>query len=705
MLKYKMVITSVALLALLTVTIWPSAVMQTTLYAQNNPVVQIRPPLLYRGHRYTVEYRATGDYNSDSSSLFFQATPEFFTRHGIADLLVRRDGVPITDEEELYQVFVLYTAADALYRHLPHDPSSSIPPGFREDLQAVTRNPVFIEQWIKGLFASREDQVLEAFRAILSPQLETESVGQLADGLEQAMARGNTALEALDETIEAMRFSNNRAIRNLQKDIRHVFEKWRPITEQGTSYVDIGGSRIELFNALDMIALGTRLLWTAQLNRERAEWLALYQAESFSGEAVLDAEQTSAALKVRAEAEEAWLQRTDVILQFAREQLVNTAYRLGTERLARLWVEKSWETFGKRTTGHLVAGVASSALLGLSLGNLLYGLDDLVSNFRVAERADELRLRFRTGRAQLQLRARQGGSDVYDGHLAEAFRAAYMLEALAAAQAYRSYADGVGATVNKGLLDLLNPLNWFVGEDWREAIRGLRELADQDEREAYDALGHPPYVDTAVALAQETARRLIETPEIVGLAALPAAPLFFDIVQPNEPARLVIALRNTGTVAWEPDQDFALTQLDHAGEPTGETYPLLQAIGPGESGQWEILLPSPAQRFTRLRFQLTRAGRPFGAQAQAVVITLPEPLQGLEERLRTAIERQIEAWRSSAEDAIEQRLQELETFVLEWIQSELEKQVNNLLEQLCSGAALAPLALLFVHFRRHRARS
>ncbi len=665
-------------------------------------VVVIQPPLLYQGHRYTVEYRPIGDYRSDSTSFFFQATPEFFEQRGIADLLVRRDGAPITNEEELYQVFLLYTAADTLYRNVPHDPSSSIPPGFREDLQRVTRNPWFIEQWITGLFASREDQVLEALRAMLSPQLEAEEVGQLADGIGQLMGRGNTAVEALDETIEAMRFSNNRTVRNLQKDIRQVFRDWRPITEQGTSYVDIGGSRIEFFNALDVIALGARLLWSAQLNRERAEWLQLYQAGSYSGEAVLDADQVAAATKVYAESEEAWVQRADVILQFAREQLVDVAYHLGTEQLARLWVQKSWEIFGKRTTGHLVAGVASSVLLGLSLGNLLYGLDDLVSNFRVAERADELRIRFRTGRAQLQLKATRSGNDVYDGHLAEAFRAAYMLEALAAAQAYRSYADGVGATVNKGLLDLLNPLNWFVGDDWRAAISGLRNLADQGERDADHAIGHPAYIDTAVALARETALRLTEGSELAGLAALPAAPLFFDIIQPNETARLTIELRNTGALAWDPDQGFTLSQLSRGGEPTGETYALLQSVAPGETGRWEIALPAPEQRFASLRFRVTRNGLPFGTPARAVVITLPEQLRGLEDRLRATIEEQIEQWRNAAEQELEQRLQDLEALVVEWIQRELEKQVNNLLEQLCGSSALLPLGVAMWVFRCRR---
>ncbi len=193
-----------------------------------------------------------------------------------------------------------------------------------------------------------------------------------------------------------------------------------------------------------------------------------------------------------------------------------------------------------------------------------------------------------------------------------------------------------------------------------------------------------------------------DTISLADLSAQPTAPLFFDIIQPTETAHLVIELRNTGAVVWDPDQGFALIQLDRTGEPTGDTYPLSQSIAPGETGRWQIALPVPQQRFTTLHFQIARRGQPFGTPARAVVITLPEQLRGLEDRLRATIKEQIEQWRNAAEQELEQRLQDLEALVVEWIQRELEKQVNNLLEQLCSGAALAPLAAAFVFIHRRK---
>ncbi|QLQ08204.1 MAG: hypothetical protein HZY76_20900 [Anaerolineae bacterium] len=139
------------LMIVLLVAGFPSApTTEAAIFPQSDKVIVIKPPLLYQGHRYTVEYRPAGDFNSDNSSFFFQATPEFFDQRGITALLVRRDGTPVTDEEERVKSFCstrLLMLSTAMWR----DPSAAIPPGFREDLQAVTRNPWFIEQWIKGL--------------------------------------------------------------------------------------------------------------------------------------------------------------------------------------------------------------------------------------------------------------------------------------------------------------------------------------------------------------------------------------------------------------------------------------------------------------------------------------------------------------------------------------------------------------------------
>ncbi|MCS7039951.1 MAG: phosphodiester glycosidase family protein [Caldilineales bacterium] len=189
------------------------------------------------------------------------------------------------------------------------------------------------------------------------------------------------------------------------------------------------------------------------------------------------------------------------------------------------------------------------------------------------------------------------------------------------------------------------------------------------------------------------------------LSAQPLSPLFFDLVAPGETARLRIEVRNTGQTTWQPGQGVELREVwKDVVSPIVKGYPLPQAVTPGETAVWEIPVNTGGERFSRFRFQMYQDDIPFGPVIETVVITLPAQLQGLEDRLRAAIEAQIEQWRNAAEEELERRMQDLEALVAEWIQRELEKQVSNLLEQLCRSAALAPLAVAFVLMRRRRAR-
>ncbi|MBI1927646.1 VWA domain-containing protein [Candidatus Poribacteria bacterium] len=478
--------------------------------AINTKTITIQPPLVYKGHNYTVEYQTTGNYQHVETQRFFAeaSTPDFPQGLGITALTVRRDGVPITDEDELRTVFTIYNAARVLYERPADASPGTIYPGFREDLNQVTGNSILIAQQAVtssgSFFKSRQDKTLETLRAMLTPQVPQSQVKQLAQSIRQQVEQSNTVIDALDDVLKVMKFSNSRTIRDLQKNIREVFKDWRPVTEQGTAYIDIGsGHHLQLANALEVISLGIQLLWTADLDPKRAEWLRTFQSKLAGINIGFDPDESMAADMVWKESQDASVQRANIILGFAREKAVDAVTKLGTEELTRMWVEWSWQTFGKRTTGHWIAGAATQMDLGLILGNLLYGLDDLYTNFTLAERADHLRETFRNKRIALEFLASSRGKATYDGNLAEAFRVSYMLEALAIAQEQRSYADGVAATVRKGLLEQLNPINWFRGDDWRAAVEELRKQAAQDERTAEEYIGHPTFVDMAIALATQ----------------------------------------------------------------------------------------------------------------------------------------------------------------------------------------------------------
>lgn len=467
-------------------------------------LVTVQPSIRYMGHEYTVHYFTLASIGRSDAWLFVGATPEYFQQLEITGFLMTVDGDQVVeDEETLRLIFGLYPAAYLLYTGRTPESLGLVDDEFVNELRNITRNPFFVEQQVGALFSIRAEENAEALRGIL-----TRRAGS-ADGIEEfgeelrrfAEISGNVT-SAVDEALEAARFSNSRRVRNVAKGVRETFKDWRPITNQVQSSVELAGQRIELFDALDILELSVRMLWLSELQYDRSQWLNDY-LDFAVDEAAFDSDQLIANGIVQAEARDNWLRRGVIILQFVRDTAWNSTVRLGGKAIADAWVKWSWNTYGKRATGHLVAGAASSVFLGYTASNLILGLDELFANFKTGERSDELRRRFRSGRLQLSNQVHSLGDSTYDGDLAVRYRAAYMLESLASAQMYRTYADGVEATVRKGWLAVINPIAWFQGEQWREAVRGLRSIADSVEQEAEDTVGCPIFVDAAIALVAE----------------------------------------------------------------------------------------------------------------------------------------------------------------------------------------------------------
>jgi len=466
-------------------------------------MVTVKPALTHGDKVYSIHYFTTGSYDRDDSRFIFAASPETFERNAITAILVTADGEVVADEATIGLILTLYRAAHYLYvESLPAD-LGYVDDSFADEFRSITRNPIFIEQQFQALFSTPSEETAEALRGMFTSQIPApSSVETFGDEVRARAEEGTEVVDAVDLTLEAAKYSNRREVRKVAQDIRTTFRSWRTVTDQGKSFVEIGGDRIDFFNALDVLSLGARLMWLSDLQRERAEWLDSYVGFA-SGAARLSDDQLRAAATVQAEAEENWIQRSNIVLDFVHDASVDLGIDLAEQALAEEWVRWSWNTFGKRTTGHLVAGAASAVLLGFTLGSLLYGLDDLYNNFKAGERADELRQRFRAARLQVQNQARSNPGDTFDGELAAQFRVAYMLESLASAQMLRYYAEGVSATVRQNLLALINPVAWFKGKEWREAVEELRRLGVEGETRAEEEIGHPDFLEEAVAMALE----------------------------------------------------------------------------------------------------------------------------------------------------------------------------------------------------------
>jgi len=465
-------------------------------------LVTVAPPLSLNGHQYVVQYTAEGPDQHSSAVILFDTTMETFERRRINKMVVTRDGEVVADADELADVFWAYTAAAYLYERGPDFDLGSIPSGFRDDLHRVTTNPVFLDQRLRAVLKGPERETLEALRAILAPRSAPSEVSALVKDAQSQVEDGQRVVDAVDDVIATMRWSESRSVRAIQREASRYFETWQPLAVAGSTYLDVGGTHIELLNGLDLIAFGLRLIALGDLSAERAGLLTAYLAIHAPLDGEFNDYQAAAAGKAVDEVAVAGEQEANVFHEFVHDEAIEIAGRAGEKIIAERAARWLASHVGLQFPVHRMVSAASAVGIGLTLGELLLGTGEMYSHMRVAERSDELRMRGRATRLAMQEEARRDASPAaFDGDRAMQYRAAYMLEALAAAQAHRSYADGVAAMVEPGLRQKLNPISWLKGEEWRAAVQGLRGIAAGEEAAAEAEMGHPDYVSAAVTLA------------------------------------------------------------------------------------------------------------------------------------------------------------------------------------------------------------
>jgi formylglycine-generating enzyme required for sulfatase activity len=251
-----------------------------------------------------------------------------------------------------------------------------------------------------------------------------------------------------------------------------------------------------------MLRLAGDLLAMQELSQERAGWLQTYIERFPSGAAGFSRDPLRAAATVLNEVEEDRLQRANLLLEFFRnealQKLLAGAGKLTAKQATALTADLA-ARYGFSISTQAVASVLSALSVGLTVNSILYGTDDLVANFQLAQRAEELRTTFQAGRAMIQAEAAERAEDGYDGDLAVAYRTAVLLDTLAGAAAYHAYAEGVAATQRTP--NLLTLLITLLGEDWQAAAEGLHRSADNAERTVLNDLDNPTMLDAAVTLA------------------------------------------------------------------------------------------------------------------------------------------------------------------------------------------------------------
>jgi len=370
----------------------------------------------------------------------------------------------------------------------------------------VLDNPIFQAVAVSELWKTRRAQTTEALRALLTDQVSAKTT--LDPLLEQAFATTpkqlETALDAFGAAVDN-KAAYDAVLLGLKPDLAAAYQVAADTAK---------GRQIEL----QFLRLAARLLFISHLQAERANWLATYVDAFPNGAGALDRDQIRAAATALEEVKKSSTQRAniagDFLLELGSKQILSLTGDAATKAATAI-VTRLSEKAGADIAANAVAGVLSAAAVGVALGNLLYGSDELYADFMLARRADELRATFRSGRTAVQTNAataKQQAQDqlVYNGDLAAQFRAAYLLETLAAVQAQRAYADGVTATFR--LPNGVELLNWLRGEDWQQAVDGLRKNADETELELLKTIGSPAYLDDALKLARN---RTSQLPKII----------------------------------------------------------------------------------------------------------------------------------------------------------------------------------------------
>ena len=492
-------------------------------------VVTLEPPLFDEGVLYRISYLTTGAVlHRDGALLHLATTPDFWAKQGITALLVTGDGRLITDAETLQRVLERYHAAYHLYEAALPD----FLPLLGDELDKVLKNPLLPAMSPGPFLTSARSQYAAALRAMLVAQPDAHPLHVLLDeAIRTNTGNGAAALDALGVIIEDQQRTNE-ALTAMYADLKLIYKSGQETISSSTVL-------------LKMLRLAGDLLAMQELSQERAGWLQTYIERFPSGAAGFSRDPLRAAATVLNEVEEERLQRANLVLEFlgneTLQKLLADAGKLTAEQATALTADLA-ARYGFSISTQAVASVLSALSVGLTVNSILYGTDDLVANFQLAQRAEELRTAFQAGRALIQAEAAERAEDGYDGDLAVAYRTAVLLDTLAGATAYHAYAEGVAAS--QRIPNLLTLLNQLREEDWKEAAEGLHTAATNAEAAIVQDLANTAPLAAAVQLALERTTEDLFVEPVTGMVFVPVPAGEFEMGSTEEEVDAALALCN-----------------------------------------------------------------------------------------------------------------------------------------------------------------
>jgi hypothetical protein len=166
----------------------------------------------------------------------------------------------------------------------------------------------------------------------------------------------------------------------------------------------------------------------------------------------------------------------------------------------------------------------------------------------------------------------------------------------------------------------------------------------------------------------------------------------FPVVVAGENTSLEVTVKNTGTQAWQAGEVSLINQRDPLGTATSLT--ILQNVAPGESAQvsWQTQNFEQSGIYTT-QWDISRGGASISDHPVTIsVVVIPQELEARKAELET----QVRGW-------VAQKMDNIQGLVLDWIEAQVRKGFDSLLENICPSAALLP-GLLFAlawFLRRH----
>lgn len=159
----------------------------------------------------------------------------------------------------------------------------------------------------------------------------------------------------------------------------------------------------------------------------------------------------------------------------------------------------------------------------------------------------------------------------------------------------------------------------------------------------------------------------------------------WPIIVEGQTAELHVEVKNTGLQTWQPGEVTLVNQRNPWG--ASQQLNIDQTVAPGESTEvsWNTEAFTNMGVFTT-QWDIVRGGNSISTRPITIsVIVIPPELESRKAELET----QVRSW---AQD----KLENVEALVMQWIQAQVRKGLDNLLDSLCPSSALLPGVVIAV---------